>query len=125
VCSGLADDPARRLQTARSLIALTRVAERGWRAQVSDGYHPHYDVSRDRGDHPSPEPVPGAKARPAAAGDPLDPVVAVGYRFGDFLLASLLNGMILFCVMTVSIYVTAHTLRPWWAGFNKVKGEWQ
>jgi hypothetical protein len=51
--------------------------------------------------------------------------VAVGYRFGDFLLAALLNGMILFCVIGVSIYVTARTWRPWWAGFNKVEGEWQ
>jgi hypothetical protein len=33
--------------------------------------------------------------------------------------------MILFCVIVVSIYVTARTRRPWWAGFNKVEGEWQ
>jgi hypothetical protein len=58
-------------------------------------------------------------------GDSLDPVVAIGYRFGDFLLASLLNGLILFCVVIVSIYVTARIRRPWWAGFNKVEGEWQ
>ncbi len=58
-------------------------------------------------------------------GDSLNPVVAVGDRLGDFLLASLLNGIILSCVITVSIYVTARTRRPWWAGFNKVEGEWQ
>lgn len=90
-----------------------------------DDCSPCDDLPRDRDADLRPELVSGAEAGPAAVGDSLDPVVAVGYRFGDFLLASLLNGMILFCVVTVSIYVTARTRRTWWAGFNKVEGEWQ
>ena len=90
-----------------------------------DGHNSHCSVFRDRGADPCPELATGAKTGAAVARDFLDPVLAVGYRFGDVLLCSILNGMILFCVIVVSIYVTARTRRPWWAGFNKAEGELQ
>jgi hypothetical protein len=91
---------------------------------VVDGYKSQADVSWDQGADLCCEKVPDATTRPAAK-DALRPGAMVGIRLGDRFLGLILNGVILLFVIIVSIYVTMRNRKPWWAGFNKIEGEWR